>query len=441
MSRVRGGWSRARLERIVRLAVLLALGPSFGWGAETAPKRPVAPAPLSEAELLAIMMQVVQGIDDAIRSRELDMVHNEDALVRIPYAELQKDAHAATIARFPEFRLALIAFVSSILGLHTAADAADQALLEQRFPKVVESFDRLKSFFPAGTVAAARKLADRYMCPMHPDVVGKRGDACPKCGMTLDQPVRVLPRDSATSDPTLRGVARTPEPLTVGRPAPVTLRLTRADGSPVAASDLIETHTRKIHVLIVDGTLTDYHHEHPTPTAVPGEYAFTFTPSRPGPYRAWADVRPYPLGLQEYVMVDLPAATASGAPADETLATRADVEGLRFELIVPRSHVVVGRPTRVRLHVARRDGTPCTDLEPLMQAFAHLVGFNEDHTTVLHSHPRGAPVVDPGRRGGPDLEFLIDTLRPGFYRLFAQVQVGGEVKTAPFGVKVLPAGR
>ncbi len=440
MSCVRGGWPRARLERIVRLVVLLALAPSIAVGGATA-KQAAAPAPLGEAELLAIMMQVVQGIDDAIRSGELDMIHNEDALVRIPYAELQKDSHATTIAPFPEFRTALIAFVSSILGLHTAADASDQALLEQRFPKVVEAFERLKTFFPAKTVAAARALADRYMCPMHPEVVGKRGAVCPKCGMTLDQQVRVLPRGSATSDPTVRAAVRTDAPLTVGRPTRVSLTLTRADGSPVGPSDLIEVHTQKIHLLLIDRTLTDYHHEHPTPTGVVGEYAFTFTPGRPGPYRAWADVRPYPVGLQEYAMADLPASSDAGAKVDETPATRADVGDLRFELVLPPSHVVVGRPTRVRLHVARRDGTPCTDLEPFMQAFAHLVGFDDDHATVVHSHPRGAPVLDPGRRGGPDLEFLIDALRPGFYRLFAQVQVGGEVKTAPFGVKVLPAGR
>jgi hypothetical protein len=126
---------------------------------------------------------------------------------------------------------------------------------------------------------------------------------------------------------------------------------------------------------------------------------------------------------------------------DEKPTTRADVGDLRFQLVVPPTKIVVGRPTRVRLHVARRDGTPCTDLEPFMQAFAHLVGFNDDYATVLHSHPRGAPIVDPGRRGGPDLEFVIDALRPGFYRLFAQVQVAGEIKTVPFGVKVLPAGR
>jgi hypothetical protein len=26
-----------------------------------------------------------------------------------------------------------------------------------------------------------------YACPMHPEVTGKEGDACPKCGMTLEK--------------------------------------------------------------------------------------------------------------------------------------------------------------------------------------------------------------------------------------------------------------
>ena len=28
-----------------------------------------------------------------------------------------------------------------------------------------------------------------YACPMHPEVQGKKGDECPKCGMKLTEPV------------------------------------------------------------------------------------------------------------------------------------------------------------------------------------------------------------------------------------------------------------
>ena len=73
-----------------------------------------------------------------------------------------------------------------------------------------------------------------------------------------------------------------------------------------------------------------------------------------------------------------------------------------------------------------------------MATFAHLAGFNQDYQTVLHIHPSGAPVLDPAARGGPELKFQIYALRPGFVRLFAQVQIGGRSRFAPFGIQIVP---
>ena len=38
-----------------------------------------------------------------------------------------------------------------------------------------------------------------YACPMHPEVTGKKGDKCPKCGMELSVPVS-KPSSSTHSD-------------------------------------------------------------------------------------------------------------------------------------------------------------------------------------------------------------------------------------------------
>jgi len=71
-----------------------------------------------------------------------------------------------------------------------------------------------------------------------------------------------------------------------------------------------------------------------------------------------------------------------------------------------------------------------------MAAFAHLVGFNEDGETVLHMHPIAPPILDEKKRGGPILTFKLYTTKPGFTRLFAQVQVNGQQIFAPFGFEV-----
>jgi hypothetical protein len=72
-----------------------------------------------------------------------------------------------------------------------------------------------------------------------------------------------------------------------------------------------------------------------------------------------------------------------------------------------------------------------------MNAFAHLVGFNEDGEAVMHVHPSGPPVLDQNARGGPVLEFKIFATTPGFTRLFAQVQIDGRQVFAPFGVQIV----
>src|SRR4029078_13353859 len=80
-------------------------------------------------------------------------------------------------------------------------------------------------------------------------------------------------------------------PLQVGVRVMGHLTLTSLGGEPINPDQLREVHTRKIHLLIIDGSLTDYHHEHPQPTDVPGAYVFGFTATTPGHYHAWSALR------------------------------------------------------------------------------------------------------------------------------------------------------
>jgi hypothetical protein len=73
-----------------------------------------------------------------------------------------------------------------------------------------------------------------------------------------------------------------------------------------------------------------------------------------------------------------------------------------------------------------------------MGAFAHLVGFHENHITVLHIHPEISQAPAPGDHGGPDLHFRLFAPMPGFFRLFVQVQLDGVQQFAAFALNVAP---
>lgn len=376
-----------------------------------------------------------------VQSKDLSAIHNEDVILGAAASQLLAQADAIASNRSGEFKASLTEFCSRVSALHLVADLDQQASSETELRKVLESFAKVKAYFSNEVVAQAQAYVETFTCPMHRDVVGKRSDLCPKCGMPLDQVARVLPSGSgfpSVGQKTVRASVTTAAPLTVGEPVAALLKLQRPNGDAVSPSDLIETHTKKVHLLIVDSSLTDYHHEHPVPTRNPGEYSFSFTPRKPGSYRVWADVRPDPLGLQEYAMTDIPAATSGEPLTNRNVNFKANADGLNYELILPQKTIQVGRPISARLRVTSADGKGFTQLEPLMGAFAHLVGFNEDYKTVMHMHPKGSLVVDPAARGGPELEFQIYALQPGFVRLFAQVQIDGRSRFIPFGLQIAP---
>jgi hypothetical protein len=236
---------------------------------------------------------------------------------------------------------------------------------------------------------------------------------------------------------TVRATIQTDARLEVGKEVKGTLRLQQITGAPVLITDLRVVHTERIHLLIIDPSLTDYHHVHPTPTTTPGAYEFTFTPKKPGAYRAWADLRTTLTGFQEYAQAEMSATTTAAPTIDKTPKLKGEVEGLRYVLTLDKAKIPAGEPVRARLRVTDAKGKPFKQLEPIMATFAHLVAFNEDGKTVLHIHPKTNKVPGPTDRGGPDLELQIYAEEPGFYRLFAQVQIGGESKFVPFGLEVV----
>ena len=206
----------------------------------------------------------------------------------------------------------------------------------------------------------------------------------------------------------------------------------RADGRPVSFADLAVAHTKKLHLLIIDASLSDYQHIHPEEGATAGDYSFLFTPKTNKGYRIWADVLPVATRKQEYVRTNL--GSASAAIGDRTENIRATVDGYVFALdwVSPPT---AGQQATGTVTVTK-DGASFAGLEPIMGAFAHIVAFPEDLESVLHVHPMGKEPKRESERGGPALQFHLETGKPGFVKLFAQVRIGDKDLFAPFGVRV-----
>ena len=191
----------------------------------------------------------------------------------------------------------------------------------------------LKSQWPT---EALEVLPPLWSCPMHSELVLSAAGRCPVCGMPLEPIYVTQPRLSTAS--IIRAAIFPKTPLEVGRKADLRLRLVfNEDGRPVQLSDLEEAHTRKIHLLIIEASETDYHHEHPEP-AGQGEYSFSFTPARPGIYRVWVDLKPVLTHSQQYSVTDIATAAAplADSPGDEPENRHAEIDGYKFDLAFDR---------------------------------------------------------------------------------------------------------
>ena len=113
------------------------------------------------------------------------------------------------------------------------------------------------------------------------------------------------------------------------------------------------------------------------------------------------------------------------------------MDGWQFDLIFDRKKVVTGQPVNARLRVLDAEGKPCFALEPLMGAFAHVVGFMDDRNTVIHVHSHGEPPHELSR-SGPEVSFRFIAPKSGFLKFFVQTQVNGNVMLAKFGFPVEP---
>ncbi|MFI6040250.1 hypothetical protein ACIA8C_01370 [Nocardia sp. NPDC051321] len=198
-------------------------------------------------------------------------------------------------------------------------------------------------------------------------------------------------------------------------------RITGPDGAPVV--QFRTQHDKKLHLIVVRSDATQYRHVHPTMDAA-GTWSIDWTWAQPGTYRVFTDFLPEANGtglvLSRTVTV---AGTAEPQPLPPPSRT-ATVDG--YQVTATGDLSTAGSELRFTI---TRNGTPVTDLEPYLGAYAHLVALRANDLAYLHVHPEGEVGRTPA---GPDVAFHAQAPSAGGYRLYLDFSHGGTVHTAEF---------
>ena len=212
----------------------------------------------------------------------------------------------------------------------------------------------------------------------------------------------------------------------------VELTLETLGGTAIAPHELAITHTKPMHVMLIDSSMEDYHHVHPQADGLNGRYTFEFTPQRTGRYRVFTEIVPVRTRRQLIATGELAVDGHSVDPSFESNIVSI-VDGIKFSLGQVPEQLRVGRDYKFDLQVSTEDGSP-VELEMIMGAKGHMVAFDEAGRGFAHMHPVSSIVG--GELQSDDLGFLFNVPNPGWYRVFAQVLIEGREVFGHFDLHV-----
>ncbi|TAE80227.1 MAG: hypothetical protein EAZ74_02295 [Alphaproteobacteria bacterium] len=197
-------------------------------------------------------------------------------------------------------------------------------------------------------------------------------------------------------------------------------------GSPLSDALIETTHTRKVHLFVIDHSLKDYQHIHPTPTQEDGVYAFHFTPHSNQPYSVWVEFTRQGNDHADRIKLDLPHASAISFMPTLTPSKNAQMGNIHAQWFdAADAPLQQGTSTEIQIRLTDAQGNPITQLDDIMGAKAHMAGFSADGKHFIHTHPMPTDDVSC-------LRFHIQPEHAGMSRFFLQIQHDGEEVCLPF---------
>lgn len=263
-----------------------------------------------------------------------------------------------------------------------------------------------------------------FACPMHPEVIGKEGENCPKCGMKLEH-----------NDNAGKGNVNTykmeftsnPNPIEAGKVANLSLT-PKIVGKDKEQVPLDIEHEKKIHFIMVSNDLSWFDHQHPEYKAT-GSYDLPYTFKNGGDFILFADYKPTGGNhTLEKINVNVKGKSLPSKTYTQSQLT-SKVDGFEVTLSSEEGTKFESGALQHLKGVITKDGkavNPNT-LENYLGAKAHMVVIGVEDKNYLHVHP-GV------ENGNFDLHTTFE--KPGMYRGWIQFQSEGKVHTADFVFKV-----
>lgn len=193
----------------------------------------------------------------------------------------------------------------------------------------------------------------------------------------------------------------------------------------ISDKDLVETHTKILHLVVYDASLNEFNHVHPEFNGASWGVELNLPVN--GSYKVWAQGKTSngkEFSVNRSLVVENGMSEIAVAPLGDV---RVGTDGTT-QVELANTKLKAGKMAMIDFMVTRTDGTT-PNLSPYLGAFAHVIATQLNGNDLIHVHPMEGDQ--------PNMGMLHSTFPlAGEYRLWVQFIDDGELKTIPLSVVV-----
>lgn len=241
------------------------------------------------------------------------------------------------------------------------------------------------------------------------------------------------PASAAKPQPYTLQVVDWPKSATAGKST--TLKLQVIDTKTKRVQTRFDlAHEKRFHLVIASKDLNWFLHEHPV-MAPNGTWSIPIKFPAGTDYWVYGDVAPAGQGSRVLIASVKVKGLKPKWNTKMTITRQGQDGGLKGSLSTLEP-IVVGRKATLQVKLTDANtGKPAGDTVKWLGAAGHMMIFHADGRTVVHSHPAEDAANEALVRQGT-VRFTGRFPKPGRYKVYAQFDWRGAVRTLPFAIEV-----